>query len=120
MGMAELERSRVEAETELDQLRAQKAFITNEVIALKENLTKVHYHASISNCVLKYQRQTSIWQFVTCELNSASPCLPGYFRTKIKAKQGQTKYCQTLLTYKAWLISEILNQYVRTELNQTC
>ena len=54
MGMAELEKSRVEAETELDQLRAQKAFITNEVIALKENLTKVCYHASISNCVLKY------------------------------------------------------------------
>ena len=52
MGMAELEKSRVEAETELDQLRAQKAFITNEVIALKENLTKVHYHASILNCVL--------------------------------------------------------------------
>ena len=44
MGMAELEKSRVEAETELDQLRAQKAFITNEVIALKENLTKVFYH----------------------------------------------------------------------------
>ena len=52
MGMAELEKSRVEAETELDQLRAQKAFITNEVIALKENLTKVHYQASILNCVL--------------------------------------------------------------------
>lgn len=41
MGMAELEKSRAEAETELDQLRTQKSFITNEVIALKENLNRV-------------------------------------------------------------------------------
>ena len=39
--MAELERSRAEAASELDQLRAQKAFITNEVISLKENLGRV-------------------------------------------------------------------------------
>lgn len=39
--MAELEKSRAEAVSELDQLRAQKAFIASEVISLKENLGKV-------------------------------------------------------------------------------
>ncbi|XP_067941683.1 centriolin-like [Watersipora subatra] len=41
LGMAELEKSRAEAVSELDELRAQKAFIANEVISLKENLSKV-------------------------------------------------------------------------------
>ena len=86
MGMAELEKSRVEAETELDQLRAQKAFITNEVIALKENLTKVFYH--LYRIVSSNTKQTSIWQFVTCELYSASSCLPQCFSTKRKNETG--------------------------------
>ena len=84
MGMAELEKSRVEAETELEQLRAQKAFITNEVIALKENLTKVFYHPY--RIVSSNTKDRLL--FVTCELNSASSCLPQCFSTKRKNETG--------------------------------
>lgn len=40
-GMAEIEKSRADALNELAELKAQKSFITNEVVALKENLHRV-------------------------------------------------------------------------------
>ena len=90
MGMAELEKSRVEAETELDQLRAQKAFITNEVIALKENLTKVFYH--LYRIVSSNTKDRLLFGNSLLTVNFTKPHHVSLFvfQPKGKMKQGQT------------------------------